>query len=141
MTRFLLLLTTLVCLLTVVSPVAVSEETPPLAKSPLGPEAAKAIQERWARHLGRDVVQTNSLGMKMVLLPPGEFTMGRTEEQLDTILTTIKSNLKTQRNYEGQVVWSMLMMPAHRVRLTRPFCMGATEVTVGQFRRDRKSVV
>lgn len=30
--------------------------------------------------------------MKLVLLPPGEFTMGRTEEQLDTILTMIKSD-------------------------------------------------
>jgi formylglycine-generating enzyme required for sulfatase activity len=81
------------------------------------------------------VVATNSIGMKMVLLPPGKFTMGRTEEQLEALLTIIKSDPKLKRNYGGNVVWSMLMMPAHRVRLTKPFFMGATEVTVGQFRQ------
>jgi formylglycine-generating enzyme required for sulfatase activity len=33
------------------------------------------------------------------------------------------------------IAWSMLMMPARPVRITRPFFMGATEVTVGQYRR------
>ncbi|MBI3463152.1 MAG: SUMF1/EgtB/PvdO family nonheme iron enzyme [Planctomycetes bacterium] len=109
---------------------------PPLAKSPLTAEQAHDIQQKWATHIGQPLGTTNSVGMKLVLLPPGEFTMGRTEEQLDTILTMIKNDPKTKRNYGGQVVWSMLMMPAHRVRITKPFYMGATEVTVGQFRQS-----
>ena len=32
---------------------------------------------------------TNSIGMKMVLLPPGEYTMGRTEEQFDKVLEIV----------------------------------------------------
>ena len=90
MKRFLLRLMTLAWLLMALARLAVAEETPPLAKSPLEPEEAKSIQERWARHLGKEVVETNSLGMKMVLLPPGEFTMGRTEKQLETILAIVK---------------------------------------------------
>jgi formylglycine-generating enzyme required for sulfatase activity len=71
--------------------------------------------------------------MKLVLLPPGEFTMGRTEEQLDTLLSMVKNH--PERSYGGAVTWSLLMMPAHRVRITKPFYMGTTEVTVGQFRQ------
>ena len=31
----------------------------------------------WARHLGVPVEYTNSIGMKFVLIPPGEFTIDR----------------------------------------------------------------
>lgn len=107
----------------------------PLAKSPLTAEQVRDIQQQWSKRLDRPLVLTNSIGMKLSLLPPGEFTMGRTEEQLDELLDTVKNDSKTKRNYVGQVVWSMLMMPAHRVRLTKPFYVGTTEVTVGQFRQ------
>ena len=49
---------------------------PPLAKSPFTPAAARKYQEAWAKHLGLPVEQTNSMGMKLVLIPPGEFMMG-----------------------------------------------------------------
>jgi sulfatase modifying factor 1 len=56
----------------------------------------------------------NSVGMKLVLIPPGEFEMGSPDSDKDT-------------NGDEK--------PRHRVRITRPFYLGATEVTVGQFRR------
>jgi formylglycine-generating enzyme required for sulfatase activity len=56
---------------------------------------------------------TNSIGVKLVLIPAGEFFMG--------------SN-------DGPAVFYN-MHPQHRVRITRPFYLGATEVTRGQFRR------
>lgn len=130
MTRFLL-----VFLSVAVSGSVSAQGKPPLALAPLKADQAKEIQQRWAKHIGKDLVHTNSIGMKLMLLPPGEFTMGRTEEQLDQLLTRIKSDPKLKRSYEGNVVWSMLMMPGHRVRLTKPFYMGATEVTVGEFRK------
>lgn len=110
-------------------------EERPLAVAPLDAPQAKACQQQWANVLGRQVVETNSLGMRLVLIPPGEFTMGRTTEQLDAILKIIKGDPQRRRDYVGNVVWSMLMMPAHRVRITKPFYLGATEVTVGQFRQ------
>ena len=109
-----------------------ADNTPPLAKAPFNAEQAKAFQQQWARHIGKPVVYTNSIGMKLVLLPPGEYTMGRTEEQFDKVLEAgRKAGLKPER----AVTWEMLMMPAHRVRLTKPFYMGATEVTVEQYRQ------
>jgi formylglycine-generating enzyme required for sulfatase activity len=108
---------------------------PPLAIAPFDAEQAEHFQQQWAERVGRKVVQDNSLAMPMVLLPPGEFTMGRTEEEFDRLMRVIESDPELKQHRGGMITWSMLMMPAHRVRLTRPFCMSATEVTVGQFRQ------
>ena len=112
-----------------------ADESAPLAVAPINADQARELQQRWAKRLEREVVHTNSIGMKMALLPPGEFTMGRTEEQFDELLAVVNKDPEMRKNYGGIVTWSMLMMPAHRVRLTKPFYMGATEVTVGQFRQ------
>ncbi len=55
---------------------------------------------------------TNSIGMKMVLLPAGEFMMGSPESEAD------------RSKDEG---------PQHRVRITRPFYLGQYPVTLGEF--------
>ena len=68
--------------------------------------------------------------MKMVLIPPGEYTMGRTEEQFDKVLEIVE---KEGREPGRTATWEMLMMPAHRVRITKPFYMGKYEVTNGQW--------
>jgi formylglycine-generating enzyme required for sulfatase activity/serine/threonine protein kinase len=57
---------------------------------------------------------TNSIGMKLVLIPAGEFLMGSPESD-----PSAESPEK----------------PQHRVWITRPFNLGVTEVTRGQFRR------
>jgi formylglycine-generating enzyme required for sulfatase activity len=62
---------------------------------------------------GEPKVITNTLGMKLVLIPAGEFQMGSPASDKDAA--------------EAE-------KPPHRVRITRPFYLGATEVTVGQFR-------
>jgi sulfatase modifying factor 1 len=59
------------------------------------------------------VMKTNSLGMKLVFIAPGEFMMGASDSDKDA------------RPDES---------PRHRVRITHPFYMGAHEVTVGEFR-------
>lgn len=70
----------------------------------------------------------NSLGMKMVLVPAGEFMMG-SEEQLD-MLSKIYSQYELRRVQElGDEA------PVHRVRINKPFYLGQFEVTVGQFRQ------
>ena len=65
------------------------------------------------QRLNLPVASVNSLGMKLVAIPAGDFVMGAPE-----------SEPGRQAN-EG---------PAHRVRITRGFDLGATEVTNAQFR-------
>jgi formylglycine-generating enzyme required for sulfatase activity len=57
---------------------------------------------------------TNSIGMKLVIIPAGTFLMGSPNEDMDA---------------NGDET------PRHPVRITRPFYLGVTEVTRGQFRR------
>ena len=55
---------------------------------------------------------TNSIGMKLVLIPAGEFMMGECRDDV----------------FQGN--WS-----AHRVRITKPFYLAVTEVTQGQYQQ------
>ena len=40
-------------------------------------------QTHWAKYLHVPVVQINSIGMKLVLIPPGEFQMGSPKELIE----------------------------------------------------------
>lgn len=70
-------------------------------------------------------VITNSIGMKLVMIPAGEFMMGG-GEPAERIVADFKRqydlDLKTEYYY-----------PQHRVRISRPFYLGQYEVTFGQF--------
>ncbi len=133
-TRLFIVLTFAWCLF-LISDATIAADVPPLARAPFDADQAKAFQQQWAEHIGKEVEHTNSIGMKMVLLPPGEFLMGRTEEQFDEYLRLLQKHPELKRDRGGLITWSMILMPAHRVRITKPFYMGATEVTVGQFRQ------
>jgi len=108
---------------------------PEPAVAPFNAKRARQLQTQWARHIDRPRSFTNSAGMKLMLLPPGDFTMGRTEAEFDRLLGIMREDPEMKKHVGGMITWSMLMMPAHKVRLTKPFYMGATEVTVGQFRK------
>ena len=72
---------------------------------------------------------TDSIGMTLKLIPAGEFDMGLSDEQAELLLN------------QNQVIRERVTsMRRHHVRITRPFYMGATEVTRGQFRRFVESV-
>ena len=49
---------------------------PPRLIPPFSAEAAATHQRAWAEHLKRPLEITDSVGMKLALIPPGEFTMG-----------------------------------------------------------------
>ena len=70
---------------------------------------------------------TNSIGMKLVLIPAGEFMMG-SGESVEKILATFP-------NYDRKPEFFNDEFPQHRVRITKPFYFGACEVTNGQFRK------
>ncbi|MFO0814710.1 MAG: SUMF1/EgtB/PvdO family nonheme iron enzyme [Gemmatales bacterium] len=80
----------------------------------------------WAwnsRHRDRPVAG-KPIPIKMVLIPAGEFRMG-VNEAPQSLLAMIPP---------GESLSLDEQRPPHRVRITRPFYLGACEVTVGQFR-------
>ena len=70
----------------------------------------------------------NSLGMKFVRVPAGDFWMGSQESP--------EALARDYPAYERQRLADLAdEAPVHRVRIARPFYLGQHEVTVGQFRQ------
>ena len=70
----------------------------------------------------------NSLGMKFVLVPAGEFMMG-SDESPEALAQAYPQYGRERFAQLGDEA------PVHKVRITRPFYLGQYEVTVGQFKR------
>jgi formylglycine-generating enzyme required for sulfatase activity len=81
-----------------------------LAIAPFDAAQAKWHQQAWAEYLGVPVERANSMGMRFVLIPPGEFMMQRLDSE--------------GHREEG---------PQHRVRITKQLYLQTTEVTQGQW--------
>jgi formylglycine-generating enzyme required for sulfatase activity len=109
-------------------------EKPARAVAPFDANQALSHQEAWARRLSTTVETTNAMGLELVLIPPGEFLMGSSAEEIKQGLAeATEFRIGADRRYvatEG---------PQHRVVITKPFRLSATEITVGQFRRFLES--
>jgi formylglycine-generating enzyme required for sulfatase activity len=103
---------------------------PPLARAPFDAEQAKQHQQRWAEHLGEPVEMTNSIGMKFVLIPAGEFAMGSTPEEIAA--ETEWGKKKESQGYLDQVPAEG---PRHPVKITKPFYLGMYQVTQGEYEK------
>jgi formylglycine-generating enzyme required for sulfatase activity len=75
---------------------------------------------------GTDVI-SNSVGMKLALVPAGEFDMG-SKESPEALVKAFKSNATASRKFPSE-------QPLHPVRITRAFYLAVNEVTVAQFRQ------
>lgn len=102
-----------VCLLLISLPLHAEEKAPPLAVAPFDAKAAEQHQQAWARHLKVDAEIKNSIGMKMRLIPAGEFTMGSPEPE--------------EQRFKNET--------QHKVRITKAFYLGKYEVTQAEFRK------
>ncbi len=117
------------------------ESAPAPAVAPFDAAKAKELQERWATHLGVKVEHTNSIGMKLRLVPPGEFTMGSNAEEQQAALANMEQLLRRvdpgDKSRIGYIEYLRPLVasegPAHRVKLTEPVYLGSTEVTHAQF--------
>lgn len=105
---------------------------PPPAIAPFDVKKAREHQEAWAKYLGLPVEMTNSIGMKFVFIPPGEFEMGSTAEEIQSLVEDGK-----QRGVHDQLFFTLLASeaPRHHVKITRPFWLGTCEVTQGEYQR------
>ena len=73
-------------------------------------------------------LRTNTLGMALVRIPAGEFIMGSDES-----VASLQKDFPLMERARLQELRDEA--PAHRVRITKDFYLGRTEVTVGQFRQ------
>ncbi len=89
-------------------------KSPPLATAPFDIERAREHQRQWADHLGVPVEFENSIGMKLVLIPPGTYLRGSPADEVG------------RRPAEG---------PQRRIEIPRALYMGIHEVTQAQYRR------
>lgn len=88
-------------------------DAPAPAIAPFDADQAQRHQEAWAAYLKAPVEYTNSIGMKLVLIPAGEYTRGTPDGD----------------NYSHNDE-----KPAHKVRITQSFFLGQHEVTQGEWK-------
>jgi formylglycine-generating enzyme required for sulfatase activity len=77
------------------------------------------------------IVETNSIGTKLVLIPPGEFEMGITQDEVTRALEEARGNAATQSEI-GNIPTEA---PAHHVRISKPFYMGMYDVTQEEYEK------
>jgi len=102
---------------------------PPLAAVPFSAEGAREHQRRWAEHVSVPVEWTNSIGMKFVLIPPGEFHRGIPKAMAEEV------NQAVAHMDPELAVMFRGAQPSHQVRLTQPYFIATTETTQAQYRR------
>ena len=100
-------------------------EPPPLV-APFDEATASRARKAWASFQQAEEEQKSSLEMQFVLIPPGEFLMGSTPEQ-------ILQAKRADRTLKGDL--ALEEQPQHQVELSRAYYIGAHEVTVGQFKK------
>ncbi len=116
-------------------PLALARPWPPMpvppAMAPFDPAQARQHQEAWAKHLGIPVEETNSIGMKLLVIPPGDYEMGISTEEVDSLKTDVTATAPSFASYFAFTL--PFSVPKHRVRLLYPFQLAACEVTREQF--------
>ncbi len=108
-------------------------DAPPPAVAPFDRDQANDHQEAWAKFLRVPVEYTNSIGMRFRLIPPGEFLMGSTKEEIEKGLKAIDPNDKAwQERLRSEA-------PQHQVILTQPVYFSVHEVTQADYEHVMKT--
>jgi formylglycine-generating enzyme required for sulfatase activity len=76
---------------------------------------------------------TNSIGMRLVRIQAGEFMMGVNQTPLPESVVGRTGNIKAVASW--RLSGDFDERPAHRVRISKPFYLGAFEVTNAQYER------
>ena len=74
--------------------------------------------------------RNNTLGMEFIWIVPGEFFMGSTQDELDKVLFEMNTADMTQLADEA---------PRHKVRISKGFLIGRTEITQEQWLQVMKT--
>lgn len=100
---------------------------PRLAIAPFEAAEARSHQQAWATHLGLPAEHVNSIGIKFQLIPPGEYLMGSTPEEMQEALELVGQDggISVERVESSA--------PQHRVRIRQPFYLSVHEVTQQEY--------
>lgn len=101
---------------------------PKPADVPFDDYEARRRQRAWADYLGIEPQSSNSLQMRLALIPPGSFEMGATEAEIVAVHAGMVS---PPPSFDREL--DRAQQPKHRVTLTRPFLLATNETTVDQF--------
>ena len=78
--------------------------------------------------------EVNSIGIELVRVAPGSFEMGVDSLPLPKTLTAGANGVIYDRTSDGG---DYDETPVHKVTITQPYWMGASEVTIEQYRKFR----
>ena len=98
-----------------------AEQAKPLAEQS---KKASEQQQQWSEEAGMPVEITNSIGMKLRLIPPGEFLMGEPEDGEHRPYFEFPHHVQP-----------LPFEYLHRVRITKPFYLGTYEVTQAEYQK------
>lgn len=105
---------------------------PPRAVAPFDAAEARAHQQAWADYLNTAINVTNGDGMRLTLIPPGEFLMGSSDDQIAEA-THAGEEIGTNSEILSRI--ERFESPQRKVVITKPFWIGTTEVTVERFKK------
>lgn len=92
---------------------------------PFNAKTAAKLQEQWAKYYKVPPTFTNRIGIVFVLIPPGEFEGGFTDEELDQLASN-SDGLLSREGLKDQP-------PKQRIVIPKPFYISVFEVTNKQF--------
>lgn len=108
-------------------------EAPPQKSGParmsgiVSAEKVRQIQDEWAAELGIAREQKNSVGMTLLVIPPGEFRQGTSTAEIEKLVRSA-TNATWKARYQSEG-------PQHAVNFDVPFLCSAREVTQSQYTR------
>lgn len=99
---------------------------PQPATVPFSQENAARLQADWAKFLGVPDVFTDKRGITFRLIPPGEFTMGSTQSEINQTITLLHASEESAKFIRSEA-------PQRIVAITEPFYLATEELTQLQF--------
>lgn len=97
-------------------------DAPKPAIAPFDASQARKHQEEWATYLQVPIEYENKLSMTFVLIPPGEFTIGFSKMETETLL----------KMKPDDVAWKTMILenaPTRRIVISKPYYLAKYEVT------------
>ena len=103
----------------------------PTAKVPFNAKQAKELQQQWATYLGREVVETNVAGMRMILIPPGVFAMGTPDAEMDKLIKDMRADPELRRWINWVIGHTLdVRTRGHTLVGPEPECRGPALITI-----------